>query len=1279
MKRTKKFDFTPLVPKSILRLISSKPINRLKLPLIHSTNMGVFFIDITDFTKYTELASSTGHYGIEEITGFLNQYYDKVVSIIQEFGGEVIKYGGDSCLSIFDGQEDVVKTNMLACNKSILSYIRGFAGDNTLSSEFDFQLHGSMTYGEVITYIVGSVDTSLNYFMSGNAVRYAYELNSKSQKGEIVIADNIRNKSSKAVQNILTRKPDIVLSKTSKQKAELFVPAIIRKKLSDSSSRAELRNAAIIFINISCLTEDDIISADEYQSLYNVIQRWVTDFDGTINKVDYSDKGYLIIIAFGIPQGHPDLIERAFLCAWRINQTHTDLKLRIGVTGCNIYAGIIGSKDCYEYGIIGNGVNIAARLMYSAGFGEIILSESVVERIQNRFKVNFIRETAIKGISESIRMYRLIGELPENWFALQQNYVNYPVLAREKLIKNIKSILASEQNRIVLVIGASGYGKSYLVFQIGQKWVETKKEIFYYAGDQITNKRRLEFFFQIMRRYLGINNFSHEINKLIEWSKISHLQIDVDLLTRWLLGQHETDQQIQASPDMQYEQSIFFETIVMIAFHIMKNMELIIIENLEFLDPESLNLIAKLLTILHNNGNKIIMTCYQNVYQEMLQKHDPFISELLPFSYQETSKIAGFFLPNISNNAIKLIYELTAGNPLFIRELCLVLVNLLTDKNDLLTEATLHEMEHRHLLPESLESLFIKTYDNLPENSKSVIKLAAILTKSFTADELKLYLAKALHSRLDAILKELLSLRLLSVKTIDPQAEYVFPNNIVREAIYRTILLGEKKQLHYSIANKLIETLHGSVDEYLETIAEHFIKARDDKLITIWATRTGQKLLALADYESSIYYLKKALESSTDKDTHTRINLMLLEAYVFQAKTREAKALIEHLSYLEETWQPLSDRYFWLCSRLFICMTGTEDAVNKINQWLKIVKDSNYYYLIRISLIDCLFVFEQKDEFEKQASKLYKDLETVAEPSYRSKLASILGQFYLDQGNYPKAKEYYQFRLDVSLNLHDFLGQRIALTSLGIISSRLGDKKTAIKFYSKALEIAERLGDRNGYSKILLDMGALYRNEGKYNPAMECYQKSLKLAEITQNKIQKTTLIYDIGELYFYLEEYLIALDYFKKSLVLSTEIGDEVGITFCNDAMGDILFKQRRYDEAEQLYKNNLKLQTKMKDREGIGHTYGNLANIQKEKGNYPQAIELYNKQLKYVTEVGDKDDMGRAIFNMATIDIELKQYDKALILLDKAMQLFQECSAVYYIDITQKLIDSTQTMLSK
>ncbi len=1272
MKKRTITSFTPFVPELAVDLVAVLPANRLKLPIVHSAKSGVLYLDISGFTKYTEQASSTGHYGIELITGFLNRYFEVIINVIKAHDGQVVKFGGDSCLSLFQGTKSKAVNNLLACRKEILQDIAKPAFKQILPAGMDLKVHGGIAYGEVITYIIGSMESGLNYFMCGPAVKQAYEADKNSLAGEITIADNNLNniKPAPTQRSIYIAKDSQRKIKLSK--AGLFTNSAIRDKLTNLTSVAELRNSAIIFVNICSKDKSEPVPAEMYQEFYNKVHFLVNEYGGVINKVDYSDKGYLIIIAFGVLQTYPDLIERAFLCAWRIIQIQTDLMLRIGITSCNIYAGIIGSRVCCEYGIIGNGVNIAARLMSSADYGEIILSGSIVKRIRPRFQVSFVSEVALKGIKEKISMYRLVNELPESWFSLRQAHGEIPLLARVQTVKRIREQLAAKQKRIILLTGATGLGKSYLVFQIGKQWVKTKKDVFYYAGDQVTARRRLEFFFQLARKYLGIADFSHDLNKLVSWCQSNNMNIDPHLLLKWLIGKQRVAS-TEPTSHIEYEHGVFFQTLMAISFQILHKMELVVIENIEWLDPDSSALVHGLLQLLSNNHRIIITCCRQDILND-LGKLRPLKTELVPFTCQEASSLTSFLLPNATEETRRIIFAMTGGNPLFIKELCLVLSKLQADQNDLLTAEVMNEMQRRHLLPESLENLFVRAYDELDEQAKSVIMLASILTGSFTAEILQRNLSNSYLTKLDKILDELAEKHLLTVLTIDPRIEYTFVNNIVREAIYGTILLSEKKQLHKSIADNLIATSGNCLEENLEIITEHYIKSEEAEEIVKYGVQTGQKLIALADYEGSIYFLLKALDSATVAESCTCIRLLLLEAYVFQSKAKEAKQQIDQLSYLEKRWQPWSYRFVWLWGRYLNSMAEYSLEMKKIRLWLPNIKDRQYQYLLKLDLMHCYLVLGRKSTFEKQALRFYESLADENELVFRSKLASVLGQFYLEQGNYIKAKEYFKVRLFFSLKGHDYLGQRLALTSLGTINSRLGEKKAAFQLYDKALKIAEKMGDRNGYSKILLDLGALYRNEGEYERAMEYYSKSLKLVEVTQNRLQEATLLYNIGELNYYLMKYDIALDHFTRSEQISKEINDEVGITYCNDASGDILFQTGRYDEAEAIYKNNLKVQTRLGDKEGIGHTLGNLGNIAKVRGKFATAVKMYHRQMELIAEVGDKEDLGRAIFNLATIEIEQGKSKSALEKLNQALQLFLQCSSAYYVEQTEKLIRETE-----
>jgi len=1278
-KSARQYDYSPLVPDFVLQLLPPTGWKRLKLPLVRTEEMGVLFMDVSGFTRYTEFASAKGYYGVERITGLLNSYFAVLHRIIAAYGGEIAKYGGDSCLILFRGERSRVISRLLACRNDIRRHIGAFIEEQKRQSGVDFNFHGAMAFGEVHVHIVGSPQTQLNFFLSGAALHQVYDMDAQPVRGDLQIPADWQTDPIPAVVGAeeLADIPNHV-HKPYHKLARHFLSPAVRHKLSDRSTKAELRNAAIIFINISD-KDSAVISDARYQELYLYIQRWVQDFDGTINKIDYSDKGYIVIITFGVPQSHPDIIERAFLCAWRINQNQTGLRLKTGITGCNIYAGIIGSPDCFEYGIIGNGVNIAARLMSHSAYGEISLSESIVPKVQNRFEVSFCDETQVKGIKEPIKLYCLVRELPENWAAMQNAFATIPVIARQKTILDLQAVLLQEDNPLILIHGPSGAGKSFLIYQISHKLVEEDREVFYYSSDQVSLKRRLELFFQVIRRKLGITSFLQELDTICSWCQSEDVCIDPKLLKKWLFASKELVSTATSGTELQYEHNVVLNMLADLLAHLLKTTRLLIIDNHDSLDSESVALLKKLLPLLQREGVRTVVSAGNPTLKDIYRDSRRVEFALEPFGLPETIALVSHILPNATEGAIRKIHQLTEGNPLFIHELSTSLSLYLKDRHDLLTEAGLDDLEHREQLPESLENLFVRKYDLFSEQARSVLKLTSILAKGFTIPELCNYLPKSLQAHLEAILAELLDSRFLIIRTLDPEPEYAFANSIMREAIYRTILLSEKRQLHRSIALKLSKSGSEQVNEQLESIAGHFIKAEDARAVVKWAYLAGSKLTSLADYENCVFYYEAVLKSAEKRNDKLQAKLALAEALVLQGKITEATPWVEELGSLQKRQTILFDTYCWLYARFLNYSTQHARSVEILPRWLPRMQDAHLKAMVEIFLLDARFHLNDLEHFEAEALGLFEQFKLEGAEIYLSRITALLGQYYLNQGYYAKAKGYFIQRQELTLKQNDFIGQRTAYSNLGIVASRQGDKKTARKYYEKALAIAEKHGDRNAYSKVLLDLGTLYRNEGKYDAALDCYQRSLKLTELTQNKLQYSIVLYDIGDLYNYKEDYENAMLYFRQSLSVSEAIGDETGISFCQDAIGDMLFREGKFAEAEALYLKNLERQLSINDREGIGHTYGNLGNLAKVRDDYAQATDYYHKQIDILTEVGDVDGCGRAWFNLAMLDKERQRYGEALLKLNKALELFQSFGGQYFIEITQGQIAEIQSLSSQ
>src|SRR5678809_1691338 len=89
-----------------------------------------------------------------------------------------------------------------------------------------------------------------------------------------------------------------------------------------------------------------------------------------INKINVDDKGITIVAALGLPPfSHEDDPARGVQAALMIRKELNKLKMNsyIGITTGRIFCGSVGNESRREYTIIGNAVNMSARLMGAAG------------------------------------------------------------------------------------------------------------------------------------------------------------------------------------------------------------------------------------------------------------------------------------------------------------------------------------------------------------------------------------------------------------------------------------------------------------------------------------------------------------------------------------------------------------------------------------------------------------------------------------------------------------------------------------------------------------------------------------------------------------------------------------------------------------------------------------------------------------------------------------------------------------------------------------------------
>jgi len=222
------------------------------------------------------------------------------------------------------------------------------------------------------------------------------------------------------------------ISREKRMKAAMYrymTPGVAEQVMArgeDALMVGERKDVTILFSDIrgyTTLTEN--LGASEVVSLLN--QYFETMVEAVFNHEGTLDKfiGDALMAVFGAPlpltENHAWMaVKSALDMRWRlaafnqrrILENHPLIHIGIGISSGEVVSGNIGSKKRMDYTVIGDGVNLSARLESATKeYGcDIILSESTYELCRDRIWVRELDRIRPKGKSQPVSIYELIGE-----------------------------------------------------------------------------------------------------------------------------------------------------------------------------------------------------------------------------------------------------------------------------------------------------------------------------------------------------------------------------------------------------------------------------------------------------------------------------------------------------------------------------------------------------------------------------------------------------------------------------------------------------------------------------------------------------------------------------------------------------------------------------------------------------------------------------------------------------------------------------------------------------
>ncbi|MEK7470190.1 MAG: adenylate/guanylate cyclase domain-containing protein [Planctomycetota bacterium] len=192
-------------------------------------------------------------------------------------------------------------------------------------------------------------------------------------------------------------------------------------KRGQAGLQPEEKEATIVFCDISEFTN---ISekmkppqiADLLNGYFEMASRIILDHKGSVNKYI----GDSIMSVFGAPVHYEDHAMRAVKASLAIQREihrlneKTDTRLRyhvhIGVNTGDVVAGNIGSQKRIEYTVLGDAVNVAARLEKRAGAGQIVIGDRTHNLVRERINCRPLGAERLKGKQNEIHLFEVTGE-----------------------------------------------------------------------------------------------------------------------------------------------------------------------------------------------------------------------------------------------------------------------------------------------------------------------------------------------------------------------------------------------------------------------------------------------------------------------------------------------------------------------------------------------------------------------------------------------------------------------------------------------------------------------------------------------------------------------------------------------------------------------------------------------------------------------------------------------------------------------------------------------------
>ena len=788
------------VPKLIQKRVIADP-SPIESPVADDVQAVVLFADISGFTSLTEKLAEMGPAGVEAIANVLNEYFGQLIDIINNYGGDVVKFAGDAVIAVWpiasdDGtadsasRADLWQWTMRAAECAI--DVREKLSNYKVENE-NLYLKLAISTGNITTAHVGGVFNRWEFLLTGNPLVEVGIANNLAKADDILIAPSswrlIRNdceadivefelKESIAQGGQLKRlnKPSSIFSNPEEPQipdgAESllrpYIPGAIINRLTagQGSWIAELRRVTVLFINLPDIDQSTKLA--DAQNLARLIQRAVYRYEGSINKINVDDKGITIVAALGLPPfSHEDDPARGVQAALMIRKELTSLKVRssIGITTGRIFCGSIGNEARREYTTIGNAVNLSARLMGAASargeltekYGVPILCDTATfESAKGAVEFEPLPPQQLKGRSEPIDSFHPID--PKKSIIRAKTEMIGREEEKSTIASALQELARGTAHQTLILQGEAGIGKSRLFEDLMRQAATLHVNMFMGGSDSIERSTAYHAWRPIFHEIFDIDELVgkvgvvDEARNTIQARVLEKLQeIDTDLVRYFplldvVLPMQVEDNELTSAMTGEIRSGNIREVLTRVLSHeAARTPLLLVMEDLHWFDSASWALLvdvqAKVRPVLLALNTRPLAEPVPIQFKQLLEFAD---AQLVKLDAMLLDDVEALVCQRLGVKSIppmigRLIREKSEGHPFFAEELAYAL----RETGVLVIEDQECKVNNRFLnfedlaLPDSLQAAITNRIDSLDPSQQLTLKVASVIGRIFALNALR--------------------------------------------------------------------------------------------------------------------------------------------------------------------------------------------------------------------------------------------------------------------------------------------------------------------------------------------------------------------------------------------------------------------------------------------------------------------------------------------------------------------------------------------------------------